>query len=188
MEIIKVFVGPERKEYHLRKALEHNTPFFAAALQPDGFKESITKDVFLVDAPPDAFDIFARWLYVGELGQIELNSDAGLALYLKVYFLADKFLDTKLMDVTIEAVKVWAQNRLIPAHSFAYVYENLPEGSRMRKEVVRAIAKDIEKFPFPGLFYEVKDYWRDILAEARRNIDFAMDLQIATATMIGKAK
>jgi hypothetical protein len=139
-----------------------------------------------VEEAPDAFDIFARWLYGGELALIEPDLETGLALCLKVYVLADKFFDTELMGLIIEMVKEWATMSLIRGHEVAYVYENLPEGSRMRKEVAKSIAYDVERFCSQPSFYKVE--WNDILAEVRRNRDFAVDLLVATAEMIGKDK
>ncbi|KAF1955500.1 hypothetical protein CC80DRAFT_415162 [Byssothecium circinans] len=97
-----VEVGPERKKFHIHKALlTHHSEYFRKALSGPWIEaqESVVK---LSDVDPEAFGTFASWLYTGKysFGDVEWEDDmerlgASVGIYLpcvKAYELGDRLL------------------------------------------------------------------------------------------------
>jgi BTB/POZ domain len=100
--MVKVYVGPKRKEYHIHEeSLCEQSDYFRAAFK-GGFSEASDKQVYLEEDDPAAFEMVVRWIYGQRVPFLELPSygpaHCHRALWCKVYVLADKFGLQKLKD------------------------------------------------------------------------------------------
>lgn len=98
-EIIKVFVGEERKLYNLHRSLLcQECPFFEKCLNND-FKEGRTREVSLENKDVDAFDQLVIWIYSKQLPTLEFGMLA------ETYELAEEFCMEAFKNDIVDEVK-----------------------------------------------------------------------------------
>jgi BTB/POZ domain len=121
-EIVKVYVGNERKLYNLHKnVLCRESPFFQGCLKGE-FPEGRTNEVTLNDDNPDAFDLFIGWIYTHEIAP---PADKKIK-FDEVYVLADKFSMEAFKNAITDSAQIYfqanfiEQNAVITLHSCGY--------------------------------------------------------------------
>lgn len=128
IEIAKVLVGTDEKEYTIHKDLLcKSSAFFERAL--DGhFSEAQTKTIRLPEDEPDIFNILVDWLYTGSctfddkcyaLLEAQRHTPVDLC-WLKVYRMADRMLLPGLQYIAVARIKyTFNSNRpFIPSNAF----------------------------------------------------------------------
>lgn len=132
------------KTWHLPKELLTNSsPFFAAAL--DGsFAEATSKVVQLPEDNTDAFALFIRWLYVGEIAAIERSAShdhdqdhlciaATFQTLLQAWMLGDKLGCPIFKDLAMLDLMKFLDLGVMNTNTVRSVYERSTPGSNLRK-------------------------------------------------------
>jgi hypothetical protein len=114
--------------------------FFAKAFEGE-FKESKTRECVMATDNPDAFALFAEWVYRGQLGKLNFPpkyskaSKSGLLL-IDLYILSKKlllkndyWLSSKALELLIELHRVGGY---LPIRKTTYVYQNTTSTSKLR--------------------------------------------------------
>jgi hypothetical protein len=121
-----VLVGPDRKEYRVRKSLLcEKSDYFAAALRDGAFREGLENEIYLQGDDCAAIDRFVRWLYTSQLEPDPLTIDqvakrhAETWVYIKLYLLADKICLESLKNKAMDAFRSLALAHLIQRRSNA---------------------------------------------------------------------
>ena len=138
--MVDVFVGTERKKFHLhRDLLCDRSEYFNACFGGD-FKEAKEKELHIPEDNVAGFELFASWLYGAPLKQIE-DQDA-LLPHIALHVLASKLcverLQNEVMDLIIRFYRV--HPGLVEAQSLGYIYENTSEGDPLRVFSVRLLS------------------------------------------------
>ncbi|USW51807.1 Putative BTB/POZ domain-containing protein [Septoria linicola] len=140
---ITVLVGDAKKSFALHPTiLKNNSPYFRGALG-SRFKESIDKAVRLPESDPAVFQVYATYVYTGEISlqragtgeDLDEESDpsytARFHSLVKLYALADYLQDislkNKIVDIIID--RTTGHGVLLTTLSFAFA--NLPAESIM---------------------------------------------------------
>ncbi len=153
-EAVHFYVGPEEKCFLVHKKLIcDNVKAFDRMFNGD-FKESQTLTAKLPEDDAAAFDLFVSWLYSGTLPPFYrslIGNDAGREeLYARVhlYYLAEKYEITVLLDSTMDAIIDWFHiaGRLPAGSTICEAYENTRTGSKLRVFMVRCLTYIIITF------------------------------------------
>lgn len=185
-------VGTEgdTKTWHLPKELLVNaSPFFSAALN-GSFAEATSRTVSLPEENTDAFALFIRWLYVGEIcgnmvgsedqatgdetletgsdPSIDSTSYARTKIYLKAYILGDKlgcliFLDLAMLELIKDH-----KSDVLRAETMRVVFEQSAPGSKLRQFA-------IDQFRFELVRGRLWEGAAAFVAAAKIAEDFALD-------------
>lgn len=165
-------VGTEghTKTWHLPKELLVNSsPFFAAALN-GSFAEATSKVVNLPEDNTDAFALFIRWLYIGEIsGNLfrlgtQTSADeilgtynstynstsngnplrASTQVYLQAYNLGDKLGCLVFRDIAMLELIECHQIEVIQAQTMRIVFQKSTPGSKLREFAIDQFRSDLQ--------------------------------------------
>lgn len=147
-----------------KELITKSSPFFAAALNGN-FREANSKVVNLPEDDIDAFALFVRWLYVGEInGQLfgskdqhpilgvcsgkkdaKASLDASTKLYLQACILGDKLGCPVFHDLAmIEVLRCHHAEGITP-ETMRVVFENSAAGSKLRQFAIDELRLDISQ-------------------------------------------
>lgn len=104
-DIVRVFVGKERKLYNFHKdLLTSRCPFFEKCLTP-WFPEGVSNTVMLEDDNIQAFDHFFNWIYAHSL-EVDIKLP-----FAPVYILADKFCMAEFKNAIVDAAIAYCEDK-----------------------------------------------------------------------------
>ena len=161
-----VGTGAAVKTWHLPKELLANaSPFFAAALE-GLFVEPTFKRIALPEESPDAFALFVRWLYVGEISgtiflsrvqisqadvsdtssstEIDAAEVTAVQMYLQACSLGDKLGCLVFLVLALLKLIKRHDTEVIEAETIHYVYEHFAQGSKVRLFTVDQFRYDFQ--------------------------------------------
>ena len=166
-------VGPtgNTKTWHLPKNLLVNaSPFFAAALN-GSFAEATSKVVNLPKDNTDAFTLFIRWLFVGNisgellnyedeitgdeiLGTYDAGSDFPLRMtiilvYLQACILGDKLGCSEFQDLAMLELIDNHSNRFLMPETIRVIYEQSGLGSKLRRFAIDMFRYELQAEVLP---------------------------------------
>ena len=122
--MVDIFVGAERKKFHLHRDLLCDRSDYFTACFAGNFKEAQQKELFLPEDDIEVFDLFVRWLYGGPLEEISSNDDR--LSYLALSLLANKFCLERLQNEATDHILNF--NRTHPVsvdyQYLHYIYQN----------------------------------------------------------------
>lgn len=137
------------KTWHLPKELlVKASPFFAAALN-GSFAEATSRVVNLPEDNTDAFALFVRWLYVGEIrGDLFRFEDdsaisASMQVYLQASILGDKLGSPGFHDLAMLELIECHGSRSISVETVRVAYEHSAPGSKLRQYSIDKLRLDI---------------------------------------------
>lgn len=148
-----VGTGYATKTWHLPKELLVNaSPFFAAALNGNFF-EATSNVIALPEDSPDAFSLFARWLYVGKIGSVSvaLNVDrieqsiVILMALVKACVLGDKLGCLIFRDLAMLGLFQYHSEELIEEEEIRYVFDHSAQGSKLRQFTIDQLRWDLQQ-------------------------------------------
>lgn len=144
--MVKVFVGPKRKLWHLNEDLLcDRSPYFKAAFK-GGFAEATAKESYLEDADPEAFGLLVDWVYGRTLHPVRETLWPALTnqllLLLKLYNIADFLGIEVLMNLSLDLYSCSLKHDYpLPGVShLLYASNHLAATSQARKLVIYSIA------------------------------------------------
>ena len=165
-------VGPpgNTKTWHLpKKLLVNASPFFAAAL--DGsFAEATSKVINLPEDNTDAFTLFIRWLFVGNISgelfshkdkltgdEILGTYDAGIddsvltivLVYLQACILGDKLGCSEFQDLAMLEIIDTHSHANLYAETIRVIYEQSGLGSKIRRFAIDMFRYDLQEGLIP---------------------------------------
>jgi len=176
---VEIYVGKERKCWHLhRNLLCHYSSYFEAEFVgnevPRGKKPGEQK-LELLDDDPAGFELFAKWLYQGQLADVsemseEEKYDYSVACH-KLYMLCDRFDIPQLKTICIDQYRRGlCEAQLVPdADEINQIYKQSPRGSPFRKLMTQIAARQIMD---PHTDKDAESY----RACFENNPDFAVDM------------
>ena len=166
-------VGPtgNTKTWYLpKKLLVNASPFFAAALN-GSFAEATSKVINLPEDNTDAFALFTRWLFVGEISgelfnyeddltgdEILGTYDAGtkrlmnattVLVYLQAYILGDKLGCSVFQDLAMLEVISYHIVASFSAETTRTIYEQSGLGSKLRRFAIDMFRYDLREGQLP---------------------------------------
>ncbi|KAL9025528.1 MAG: hypothetical protein Q9180_007649 [Flavoplaca navasiana] len=166
---VRVGSGEEVKSWAIHKGLlTHHSPFFAAALN-GSFKESTSNVVELIEDSPEAFELFAYWLYTGDLAPSDLAPGAkGLPrIACLAWALGDKLQCPVFQDRAMLQLLAYHKREWFMEDTIRLIYNISPQGSKLRSFVVDVICYDRLVDRSPGIAIDgimaVEDFNRDLL-------------------------
>lgn len=156
-EPIAVIVGTGgfRKTWHLPKELLTNSsPFFDAALKTGCFAEAKSKVVNLPEDDVDAFALYIRWLYVGEIGTdyciVDHNHcddqyccEAAVETLIQAWVLGDKLGCAIFKDLVMLGLIRTLNLEFIHPNNVRTAYERSAPGSKLRKLFLDQLRYDV---------------------------------------------
>ena len=121
-----------------------SAPYFKAALERGGFKESKDQVLELPDDDPVAFSHFQLWLYTGNIIEShESPKDIPWEVLIDLYLFGDARgiprLQNEAIDLFIEKSDVMNE---IPSGELNFIYQNTVDGSPLRKLMVDMMTFD----------------------------------------------
>lgn len=126
--MVDVFVGPERKAFHLhRDLLCDRSAYFKAAFMGN-FAEASSKEIQLPEDDDTAFELLVKWLYGGTLQQPK--TDEELSAYFALLALSEKFTLEHLQNLCIDLVRGYCRDSraTVRAQDISFLYENTEGG------------------------------------------------------------
>jgi len=138
--MVDIFVGPKRKKYHVHKELLCNRSEHFRAMFQGGYKETQTKEVFLIDEDASAVELFVTWIYGTTLrGPMNANESSA---YLGLLVLSEKFLIEQLHNECIDLIRAYFRDGSHPvrAQDVKYVCNNLND-LKLCHFLIRLVAK-----------------------------------------------
>ena len=166
-------VGPtgNTKTWHLPKELLVNaSPFFAAALN-GSFAEATSKVINLPEDNTDAFALFIRWLFVGEISgalfsyKDKLNGDELLrtydpaidrllddtitVVYLQACILGDKLGCSVFQDLAMLELIENHRHTFLVAETIRVIYEQSGLNSKLRRFAIDTFRYDLQAGDIP---------------------------------------
>ena len=155
---VKVYVGAERKLWHLNEELLcDRVPFFRGAFK-NGFKEGESKVLELPADDPDAFGLLVEWIYTQDLphkiclspyaddgGHHDPYQPGHEVQWLKLWVLADKLNLTELSSTVLKSHASCLDDAAhgVSAEGVTYVCENAAQGSALRKHMVAQVVETV---------------------------------------------
>lgn len=134
---VTIFVGKDRKPFYVhQEQLCEVSSFFKAAFT-SGFREASEQTMELVEEDEDTFDRFIQWLYSQQYEMPGEKAEGGGEFMepLKLFVLGEKYDVSKLKDLLM--TRLFARGKLTGSPpqlaGIAYVYENTPTNSKVRK-------------------------------------------------------
>lgn len=102
-DLVKLYVGPKRKEFGVHKSLLcKSSHFFDAALNGP-YIEGQEGKMYLPEDDPGAFSLYVEWLYRGSIRQG--NTEQHLHDLYDLYLLAEKICLIKLKNLTMDSIQ-----------------------------------------------------------------------------------
>ena len=102
--MVNIFVGAERKRYHLHRDLLCDRSDYFTACFIGEFREAQENELSLPEDNIESFDLLVQWLYGAPLKKISSNAD--VPVYLNLHVLADKlcleYLQNETMDLILK--------------------------------------------------------------------------------------
>ena len=167
-------VGPSgnTKTWHLPKNLLVNaSPFFAAALN-GSFAEATSKVITLPEDNTDAFTLFIRWLFVGNISgelfnhkdkltgdEILGTCDAGInsplfsttiiSVYLQACILGDKLGCPEFQDLAMLEVIDNHEHTCLPPETIRVIYEQSGPDSKLRRFAIDMFRYELQGHVLP---------------------------------------
>jgi BTB/POZ domain len=170
-EMVKIYVGPEGKEYNLHKELLcDRSSFFKAAFR-NKFKEGQENKMTLPADSPEAFDIFVRWIYGSALTPISADH---LETHYNLYALAEKLCMEALANQTMDVIKLYHKScRILPSpDNVLYACQATSCGSGLRHFLIDCTAYHLRRADYGPMSRETLEMYAQLLVEVE---DFARD-------------
>ena len=139
-DMVNIFVGPKRKNFHIHKALLcHHSSFFQRTLD-GGFKEQEDKAVYLPDDDVKAFVLFVHWVY--NAPPQKATTPATVAALFALYVMAEKFGIEELKNMSTDAVRssFCDVGSMIFSEHIERICGHTPEGNAMRRFIANHTA------------------------------------------------
>jgi hypothetical protein len=179
-DMVKVHVGSgqDMKTYSVFKnILTQKSPFFAAAFNPNSFREGAENEISLPQDDPFVFEFILHWMYTSQLPSFldfvearpDLTISTGIFL-LRLYGMADVLLLPALQEACFNEIKKHYKKRLIPSKEFISELScSISADSPLRKLFVDVCCWDLARKDAPL----TKELWLDNLDV---NESFAADV------------
>ena len=135
--MVDIYVGAERKKYHLhRDLLCERSEFFKASFMRS-FKEAATEEMALPEDDVVSFELFVGWLYGGSL--ISISSDDELPAFVNLVILAQKLCLEQLQNKTMDRILIIyrTSSRKVAAQTIRSIYENTSASDQLRSLIIR---------------------------------------------------
>ena len=135
--MVDIYVGAERKKYHLhRDLLCERSEFFKASFM-GSFKEAAAEEMALPEDNVVSFELFVGWLYGGSLTSVP--SDDEFPAYVDLVILAQKLCLEQLHNETMDRILIIyrTSSRKVTAHTIRSIYENTSDGDQLRSLTIR---------------------------------------------------
>ena len=135
--MVDIYVGPERKKFHLhRDLLCERSEFFKASFMGN-FKEAAAEEMALPEDNVVSFELFVGWLYGGSV--ISIPSDDEFPAYVDLVILSQKLCLEQLQNETTDRILMLyrTSSRKLTADAIRSVYENTSAGDPLRNLTVR---------------------------------------------------
>ena len=136
-DMVDIFVGAERKKYHLhRDLLCGRSEFFKASFM-GSFKEAGAEEMALPEDNVVSFELLVGWLYGGSL--IRISSEKELPAYTDLVILAQKLCLEQLQNETMDHIVRFyrTSSPQVTAHTIRSIYEKTSEEDPLRKLIIR---------------------------------------------------
>lgn len=159
---------PDAKIWHLpKKLLVRHSSFFEAAL--DGyFAESTSKSITLPEDDPVIFELFIRWLYIGDLNKKETVVDWEVERLTKAWILGDKLGSADFQDYAMLRLIHYHKYKPMAAAIVRLAYIGSASGSKLRQYVIDALRSDVAD-------ERVGEQADGLLSAARETCDIGLD-------------
>ena len=169
--MVDIFVGTERKKFHLHRDLLCDRSDYFKACFSGNFKEAQQKKLSLPEDNAESFGLLVKWLYGAPLKKMSSNDD--LPEYCALIILANKLLLEHLHNEAMDSMLRF--HRMNPAsidvESLHNIYQNTSDQERVRKYLVSLAAWTTAS---KKIFFLSADYQRLI----REVGDFAVDYTV----------
>jgi hypothetical protein len=103
-EVVKLYVGPERKKVTVHKKLLCDRCHYFKAAFTTGFKEAQDNTMEMPEDDPVVVQLMVDFIYRGQSLRREVDSVEKLIQLKKAYYLAEKICYTKFMDELIDEI------------------------------------------------------------------------------------
>ena len=175
-EIVKLFVGPNKKGFTVhRKLLCDRSPYFAAMLNRDhGFKEALEGVVYMPEDSEFAVSLLIDFLYRGYLPAFESVDNVESILF-PLYCLAEEICLPILVDRVITLIiSLTPLLRVVTAKATLEIFANTHQGSQFRRYAVESFTWfHLNRVTQPGQFEAVEEYLQT--AEVRSFCEMSCD-------------
>lgn len=159
-DIVKVFVGQERKLYQLHKTLLcAKYPYFQKCLG-SSFEEGCKGEVVLEEENPCLFDNLVLWLYSQPLTKEAFDEAVGV----RTYLLADRFCMEGFKNYIVDRIRECDGRYILRLGPVKYLVKHGPEGCQLLEYCIRQLAYEIV---CNGFGHYMKEFVEDVsIAEA----------------------
>ena len=140
--MVDIFVGAERKQFHLHHDLLcDRSDYFKACFEGD-FKEADQKELYLPEDVIESFGLFVRWLYGAPLKKISSKDE--LSVYFTLFVLANKLCLEHLRNETMDQILRFHRTSTYPVpidyQILRFIYRNTSDRDSIRKYLVELAA------------------------------------------------
>lgn len=140
--MVDIFVGAERKQFHLHHDLLcARSDYFKACFEAD-FKEAKQKELFLPEDDIESFSLFVKWLYGASLKKISSKDE--LSVYFTLFVLANKLCLEHLRNETMDQILRFHRTSTYPVpvdyQIIRFIYRNTSDRDSIRKYLVHLAA------------------------------------------------
>jgi len=104
-ELVKIYVGPQRKEFTIHKELICSTFEFCRAVFQGEFKEAKEGVIYLPEDGPGGFSLFVIWVFRSTLPTLKIRNKCHVDDLYDLYFLAQKVMLPELCDRAIDRIQ-----------------------------------------------------------------------------------
>lgn len=154
--MVDVFVGTERKKFHLHRDLLCDRSEYFKACFGGEFTEAKKKELHLPEDNIDGFELFVEWLYGATLKRIE--DEEAVFTHIALLLLANKLclehLRNEIMDLIIRFYRVYPA--LVEPQSLSYIYEHTSDDDPLREFTVQLVAWTIIETEVTNLSIDYK--------------------------------
>lgn len=171
--MVDIFVGAEKKKYHLhRDLLCERSEFFKASFM-GSFKEAEAGELELPEDDVVSFELLVKWLYGGSL--IKIDSKDELPAYFDLVMLARKLCLEHLQNEAMDHILRFYRTSLptVEVATIRRIYENTLAGDPLRRLSIRCAS-------WMAMYNEIdisECEYRDLLEEGGDiAVDFASTL------------
>ncbi len=138
--MVDIFVGTERKRFHLHRDLLCDRSDYFKACFSGNFKEAQQNELSLPEDNVESVCLLVRWLYGAPLKKMSSNDD--LPVYCALIILANKLLLEHLQNETMDYVLRFHRTNpvSIDFDTLHNIYQNTSDQDRFRKYLVSLAA------------------------------------------------
>ena len=172
--MVDIFVGAERKQFHLHHDLLCDRSDYFKACFAGNFKEAKQRELYLPEEDIESFGLFVRWLYGASPKKI--SSIDELSVFFTLFVLANKLCLEHLRNETMDQILRFHRTNEIPVpvhyQILRFIYRDTSDRDSIRKYLVDLAA-------WVAVFDRVGGLSTDQQRLIREGGDLAVDLAIS---------